>query len=483
MKKIIEKAYKVIIYTLIIFMLLFININNFIQENIWMTVKLLTLVLIFIGILVIINNKIINKLSEKALKIIIYTLLIILLILECLSTYYFRVKFNWDVKDIMDTAISMAQNGEVINGWYFKTFPNNIAALAMFFIAMKICLNKVAGAYILNIVLVFITGIFTIKSANELGGRKLGVNAALLLVMFAPFYLYCPILYTDTLSVLFPILTFYLWLKAKRLEDVKKKKLYYAGMTIASFIGFCIKPVTAIVLIAVIIDEILMCKKQFKMITISIILFIILNSIYGFLINKIVIRDVKHNDTVYPYTHWVMMGLNKPKSEGGTSIGWGAYSPEDVETTENQTTYNEKVTKNIEVIRQRLEDFGIEGYTSFLINKLKYIWNDSTFYVFNKIGWDTINRTSLPYKYVLGEKSEDILKPFIKIYYSTIMIMVLVTVVTSIKSEKKEEIRILILSILGMTIFLLLWEARSRYIYSLIPILVILASMSLKEKK
>ena len=49
-------------------------------------------------------------------------------------------------------------------------------------------------------------------------------------------------------------------------------------------------------------------------------------------------------------------------------------------------------------------------------------------------------------------------------------------IIDLLKKERTREIRILGISIVGIAIFLLVWEARSRYIYFLIPIFIILGA-------
>lgn len=121
-------------------------------------------------------------------------------------------------------------------------------------------------------------------------------------------------------------------------------------------------------------------------------------------------------------------------------------------------------------------DYG--GYIKFLDHKVRYVWNDGTYYVLSKIGWGTLNKESLLYKYVIGDKSKNFAIPYMNYFNTTLFLFILIGTIYNLinKEEKTEEQRILENSIVGIFIFLLLWEARSRYIFFMIPIFCILAS-------
>ena len=486
MKNIISKIYKSIAYIAIIIMFFcinFFNISKNISQN---SIHLIFLGILYATLIILINKFIINKLKSNHIKIIIGILLGVFLVLEILSVYYFRVQYNWDFRWVMDTAKQIADTGsiELTNLNYFKMFPNNIPILAMVTISMKIFFNNEIGAYILNIIAVWISAFLGVLVAYKTKGEKLAFNVILLMILCCPFYLDTPIIYSDTLSVMFPVLTLLFWIlfkESKQKENIKKQYIYWILMTIFSVIAFLIKPVAAIVLIAIIIDTIFTDKKNLKFIIITIITFILMNSIYNSVVTKFFIRDVKHNDIVFPYTHWVMMGLNTPTDQGGTSIGWGGYSQEDSIMTETQPTYDEKVQNSIKVIKERLSDFGIKGYMEYLKNKFIYVWEDPTFYVLAQIGWDTLNKDSLPYKYILGEKSQQIFIPYTNIFYTMLILLITIEIIYDVIKHRNQDIRIMGISMVGIAIFLLIWEARSRYIYFLIPIFCILGANGIYE--
>ena len=157
-----------------------------------------------------------------------------------------------------------------------------------------------------------------------------------------------------------------------------------------------------------------------------------------------VLKDSSKNEFEFPLTHWVMLGLNKPESEGGTSIGYGAYSQEDADYTTIQPSYQDKVNANKIVIKQRLKDFGVKGYIEFLFKKFKYVWNDGSYYVLTTIGWDTINQNSMLYRVVLGDVSNKYVRPYMTYFNDAIFILNLFLIIKKIiKRDMDEETRVI----------------------------------------
>ena len=384
----------------------------------------------------------------------------------------------------MESSLEYAQTGKIENMYYFKIFPNNIASLLIVTFAMKLFNTNVIGAYVINIIFIFLAAIFTVLVARKLGGERLGINTIILLICFMPMYLNSPIVYTDTLSIALPISIIYFWILAKENKDSNKKKfyIYLSIMAVISVISYNIKANAVIVLIAIFIDSIFCEKKMFKQLFLVFLIFVVGMLITNKVIEKAVIQDSRKNNYEFPLTHWVMMGLCLPESEGGTAINYGSYSQADADFTALQTTYQDKKDANIRVIKERIKNFGFVGYIKFLLKKFNYVWNDGTYYVLPIIGWDTLNKESLLYKVVLGDLSYKFVRPFMTYFNNIIFILALYLIIKEvIRKDKNDIVRIIGISIVGIAIFLLIWEARARYIYLFIPLFCIMGAKGISE--
>ena len=481
-EKNLKKIYIVIANIAIVFVLTLANIDHIFNGNALNIIKTILFAVIIIAILFGINKLILNRISDKKKKIITVVGLVIFLCLEIVSYIYFKVEYNWDFKWLMESAMEKAKTGNIEAIYYFKKFPNNLGALFIVTTAMKLANNQAIGAYVVNILFIFLSAVFTVLTARKIGGEKMGVNAIILLIGFMPIYLNTPIVYTDSLSIAFPVATLYFWILAKEQRDKSKKKYYtyLSIMTILAVIAYVIKANAAIVCVAILIESIFNIKKLWKPIVTMLVTSIILIKVINLYNCVFVLRDFSKNEFEFPLTHWVMLGLNKPESEGGTSIGYGAYSQDDADYTAIQPTYQDKVNANKIVIKQRLKDFGVKGYIEFLFKKFKYVWNDGSYYVLNTIGWDTINQSSMPYRLVLGDLSSKFVRPYMTYFNDAIFILNWFLIIKKIiKKDMDEETRVIGTSIVGSAMFLLIWEARSRYIYLLIPLFAILSAMEL----
>ena len=483
-KNALKKSYLAIAMATIVLVLLLINFFHVTSDNI---VRNIFFIVLGIGIIFLINRFIIDKLKNRTIKICIIVLLVLFAIFEIFSVYYFRVEYNWDFKWLMDSAKDLANTGVTENTYYFKIFPNNWGALIITTFAMSITGGNEIGAYGINIIFIFLAALFSVLSAKKIGGDKLALNVIILLLGCAPLYLYSPIVYTDTLSVAFPVATLYFWLLAKenRQKNLKKKSyIWTIVMAVVGMIGYCIKPVAAIVLVAVVIDEFFtnLNKETLKKTAIIGATAIIIIKSFNFICETTIIKDSRKNNLEFPMTHWIMMGLNRPESEGGTSIGYGAYSQKDADYTAESGNYEQKKEANILKIKERLHEYGLSGYTQFLFNKFKYVWNDGSYYTINLIGWDTLNKTSTPYRLIVDERSNGLFKNYMTDFNNYMFFIIIAGVIIElVKKEKNQESRIMGTSIVGIAIFLLIWEARSRYIYFLIPMFCIFSAYELKN--
>ena len=66
-------------------------------------------------------------------------------------------------------------------------------------------------------------------------------------------------------------------------------------------------------------------------------------------------------------------------------------------------------------------------------------------------------------------------------FYIILLLCILIGIIYNIFNKDDSVNKVLIMSIIGITIFLLIWEARSRYIYNFLPILCLLAVIGIKN--
>lgn len=148
-------------------------------------------------------------------------------------------------------------------------------------------------------------------------------------------------MYTDMLSVMFPVLFFYLYLNSKE-QSGKRKIITYILMGLTITIGSLNKFTVIIIAIAVGIDLLINRKfKEFTKILVSVVsIMMIFNVTFNlYMYSSHLDRQTAKGENT-PYNHWVMMGLK----------GDGVYNPEDYEFTRKydyDENRNSKINKEI----------------------------------------------------------------------------------------------------------------------------------------
>ena len=281
-------------------------------------------------------------------------------------------------------------------------------------------------------------------------------------------------------------------------ERIKKYILsFLLGMLM--LIGVFIKPTVIIMPIAIIIIEILnLNKEKLKNIVYSIIVMIFFimgcgisylgyniqkNQIFGELISKQAQEDFKRS-----YTHFLMMGMQERQNDvigdGKNQTLYGTYNVQDDLNTYSVKGYKEKQEYNLKIIKERLKNFGIIGYIKFLYNKANWILSDGTFYYGYEGTWIVDG-------YQNQNKVAKIVQKFItvdsKAYkYITANIMqiswliILFGLMLSYSKEKNEYLDIGKLAIIGIILFILIFEGRARYLVNYIPIFIFIGVDGLK---
>ena len=119
-----------------------------------------------------------------------------------------------------------------------------------------------------------------------------------------------------------------------------------------------------------------------------------------------------------------------------------------------------------------MKNFKTEGYIKFLTKKATWIWGDGTYFAIAKLCFPH-KYNSVILNYIIGKKN----LPYRYISQTYQVILIFFMIMSAIKQiyKKMGYMFIVNLSILGVFIFSLIWEARSRYLLNLTPMFFISA--------
>ena len=470
MKKIIDFGYKIILQfmMLIFFLSLFASIFLVINRDF----NYLNPVIIIIGsiLYLLFLSKIYKYLINLDLnnkKKIIYIMLFIQLILLIISVSLIKSVPKVDLIHIITELNSLDKNGYILNKEYFEVYPNNrFLLMFLYFISKVIPISKNILFYIVSIISVLITTLFTYKSVNKMFDINKGVLSLIIMVLSPIFYLYVSYYYTDILMLPFVSVVIYLMLKQKDKIDDKKTIIYGVLIGILSAITYKMRAVGVFVLIAYIIYLVINNKLKIKEKLIKI-MPVILSFMIGLFVINIFTNNFykdKNNKKEFPVYHWIMMGFN--------SESFGYYTQKDYELSYSKKNIEERKAFNKSEIKKRIDNLGVKGTTKLLLFKIYTIWSKGDYSYQKYIS--LLKDYNFSYKYLAEDKNLPI-NYLLQVSKTSVLLLAFLAVIKLMKQKEKSFI---LIALFGAVIFYLLWEVCPRYGLSFLPWLIILGSYS-----
>lgn len=417
--------------------------------------------------------------------------LIILFVVQIFIAYNIVFEPGWDAGGIYNSA-KIFVNGnraDIVIRYPFSMYPNNLLLLFIESAVISFCNlfaneNEVVQLMffaVLNSMINVAACYLTYKSASLICKKKIAFAAFILAVLNFGLSPWNVIFYSDSLGLVFPILTFYLFMKPNKTEKMEWISKIMA--VIAGCIGYNIKPQCLIMLIALFIIQFFSCLKNKKKLLQIVILagcFILSLITIKTSINLICEKNqiVLDSSQRLGMSHFLMMGNNE---EGG-----GLYVGDDVAYSKSFATPQERKKANIQRTFERMKDMGIAGYLRFLAKKMLTVYNDGTyawggegnFFMVVFPQPDNHIAVFLRNIYYADHKYYDI---YVTVMQSIWVFVLGAAAVSGLGKENRQEIIVLMLSIAGLTLFEVLFEARARYLYTYAPVFCILAAIGIEK--
>lgn len=322
----------------------------------------------------------------------------------------------------------------------------------------------------INVIVMQASYFLTYKISDLVFGERKQKPLSVIILAGCPvLYVYSCVFYTDTLSMPFMLGAVYFGLLAKKAEN-KSAFLFIISSALCIAVGFCIKGNIAIVAVAFLIYMLLtMSLKRFiAFLASTVICFTSVNAGIGAAMKGLgVISDETIEKYNFPYTHWVMMGLN----------GRGGYNDDDFRFTFHTEGFEAKKQANVDVIKQRVDDMGFMGMISHLTLKIKYTWYGGAY--------QSTNQFALSEKDSITDffESSGIYYAWCFVFQSILILLMLISFWGGVVRKRLDSVCLLRLMQLGMFLFLLIWETRSRYMLNMLPLYILIAADGAWELK
>lgn len=189
-----------------------------------------------------------------------------------------------------------------------------------------------------------------------------------------------------------------------------------------------------------------------------------------------------------PFVHFLNIGM-KYREYGGIPY-YGGYNDQTAQTVAALPSKTQKTDYSINQIKQQLAAYGPLYYASFLAHKANWIVSDATFYAYGEgSNQNVVFSHSAPvaqwlrsFMYANGPWYI-LFANILQVFWIALLALIGVQVIVMLYSKSsRENLYILMprIMLIGIMIFLLLFEGRSRYIFLYIPIFIIVAMYTLK---
>ena len=485
--KFLEKTTTVIyaiMFTIILSLLFFFSSMDYYLKREFLIPNIIVLLVVIIPVFLI-YYFLFKKKEDISLKkyrntlIIIFVITFILQLILTVSIYFYT---DWDVKIIRDIVDSFIKTGSLKDNYYLTLYPNNLL-LTMILVGIK-SIPFLGSNYLfllaIDCLLVNLAGLFTSLTIKNVSSKKAALACYIImlpLILLSPWIV---IPYTDTFAILFPILVLYLYTK-------KNRRIYdYYLIGLFSALGYYIKPTVIIVLIAIVIVEVFsrlhfifkkdIIKKKVKK-YLGIFALLLFGMLTSFSINKLSYKVLNFEQVTYvePFTfiHYLAMGQNDETL--------GAYSEKDI----NESAYLGK-KHDLEKFYDRLTTRTFGEQVSFFAKKTLLNFNDGSFswakdgiFFYKKVDAPSTFAEEIREIYYSGGKYYDQFLQFSQILW----LIVLTFCPFIIKRKNNKNELVIMLSIIGITLFLTIFEPRTRYLYCYSPIFVVAFVLGISNLK
>ena len=155
--------------------------------------------------------------------------------------------------------------------------------------------------------------------------------------------------------------------------------------------------------------------------------------------------------------------------------GKGGYWDPDYQLTLQYDTYEERAAFTREEIARRIQELGLSGMVCHCLDKVSYIVSDGTCYAPEKLNRDARQPNFLHQFVIAGERYSGAL------YYAADALQLCLWAFCAIGgfwAAKKDEgnVTVFRLAGFGLLLFLLIWEARSRYLVNFLLLYLLCAA-------
>jgi len=429
-----------------------------------------------------------KKMSRVESWPIIVTFFIILTIIHVMIALSLRINplsSGWDPMTVYHSSqqLLIGQPLTIEEQVYFTAYQNNLAIVSMLVAIGKVLAvtgtdGLLVGLVIVNVIVMQSALIFSYLTARRLGGRRAAVVTLGFGIVFFTFSLWSRTFYTDTIGMFFTAASIFLLTLLHGEQKSERRILLSIGFATVIGVGYTIKPTVIFIAIAV---AIVYWPSVVRLGATTLRRIIIMITIIGlliaptFVVQTVLAHAMNIQGKSMPLTSFVMLGLSKVCTTEECRIG--AWNLADAKLYDNRISNETYERQVIDTIGNRLGEYGPFGYVQFLGQKGSWIFGDGTFYAYREGAESSarlIDGKSIITTFLHPSgKFYEAFTLFLQVVWIALLLLIALFAILQYRRSLPKPLSVIYLSLLFLTIFLLLFEGRSRYLYLYMPLFIV----------
>jgi len=408
-----------------------------------------------------------------------------------------RYHYGWDARVIMEMARSLHAGRGLGQGDYdyLSLYPNTIPLLAIERVGVAVGSGLGVAP---DVVLIILTGVCvaaTLYAAHLLvvpvAGRGSALVTQLVVLALAGTSPWVSVPYTDFYAMPFVVGGVALACAGWRRQRWVPRMVWGSLAVGAISVAYVIKTTPAVLVVAVVMVALVRLADYWTAKR--------ARAVLGFAVGATVLfalvsaaltagaasvagidRARIDPDATPPLVWWFANGMNEQVSATG-QVQYGTYTREMVDAIEGRTR-DEMSAYGRTYIQDRWDERGVAGTLAFYADKAVWNWGDGMFWAWGE-GPDSRPGTMVPQGAVSAAVNE--LNGFHGRWYGLRsdvaqglwLAVLLVAGGGLLVARVRRDTLVLALSVLGITVFTLAFQGRSRYLFAFVPLVVALAAV------
>lgn len=428
-----------------------------------------------------------RALSKRGFVLLIGGIALITLVLQTVVVVWLPELTAPDFRNVREAAIDLARGGSFLGNGYFYSNPNNVNITILFAWIYRVFSSWSAVLWI-GALLTNISAVLAAWTVLQLTQSRLASTVTCILgeVLVALSWRgYFP--YTDSFAMPFTIATVAVFFSHLR-PHLKAPLVLALGMIGAWIKITALIPLVAIAIYAVIRIAPHLKREYFKLDRsrktatklISLLLCAVL--VAGGVVMGSALRkhyDYTPSEDAKGWQYFMMMGAD---ASGLGTVSSKEFGPRWAAIQAEHTTKDARMDACLDTVIEWTGERGVLGNLEFLLKKLHVAYNDGQFHSVQAHDEGAVTKNALYDIYCANGAHASLTAGLLQWGWDMILLLMMADVLLGLLAKRGHRTYALLrIAILGVTLYVMLFENRSKYLFMFLPLYACFAGLMLHE--